>query len=52
LIARRVMFRFGRGAPTVFFTRPLSLTFMIGAVLILAVMVAPAVRRGGEARNV
>ena len=34
-----------RGDPTVFFTRPLSLAFMIATVLILIVMVAPAVRR-------
>ncbi len=33
-----------RGDPTVFFTRPISLVFMIATVLILVVMVAPAVR--------
>jgi putative tricarboxylic transport membrane protein len=33
-----------RGDPTVFFTRPISLVFMIATVLILAVMIAPAVR--------
>jgi TctA family transporter len=42
---RRAML-LARGDATVFFTRPLSLAFMIGTVLILAVMVAPAVRRG------
>jgi len=30
----------------VLFTRPLSLAFMVGAVLILAVMIAPAAVRG------
>src|SRR5215813_3489982 len=34
-----------RGDPSVFFTRPISLAFMIGTLLILIVMVAPAVRR-------
>jgi TctA family transporter len=34
-----------RGDPTVFFTRPLSLAFIIATILILIVMVAPAVRR-------
>ncbi|MGH8703674.1 MAG: tripartite tricarboxylate transporter permease [Burkholderiales bacterium] len=34
-----------RGDPTVFFTRPISLAFMIATVLILVVMVAPAARR-------
>jgi putative tricarboxylic transport membrane protein len=33
-----------RGDPTVFFTRPISLVFMIATVLILAVMIVPAVR--------
>jgi TctA family transporter len=33
-----------RGDPTVFFTRPLSLAFMIATVVILVVMVAPAAR--------
>jgi TctA family transporter len=33
-----------RGDPTVFFTRPISLAFMIATVLILVVMVAPAAR--------
>ncbi len=34
-----------RGDPTVFFTRPISLAFMIATLLILAVMIAPAVRK-------
>ena len=34
-----------RGDPTVFFTRPISLAFMIATVLILIVMIVPAVRR-------
>jgi putative tricarboxylic transport membrane protein len=34
-----------RGDPSVFFTRPLSLMFLIGTLLILIVMLAPAVRR-------
>jgi TctA family transporter len=42
---RRAML-LARGDATVFFTRPLSLAFVIGTVLILAVMVAPAVRKG------
>jgi TctA family transporter len=33
-----------RGDPSVFFTRPISLAFMIGTVLLLAVMIVPAVR--------
>ena len=33
-----------RGDPTVFFTRPISLGFMIATVLILVVMILPAVR--------
>jgi putative tricarboxylic transport membrane protein len=32
------------GDPTIFFTRPISLTFLIATVLILIVMVMPAVR--------
>ncbi len=40
---RRAML-LARGDATVFFTRPLSLAFMIGTVLILAVMVKPAGR--------
>ena len=34
-----------RGDPTVFFTRPISLAFMIAAALVLAVVAAPALRR-------
>jgi TctA family transporter len=34
-----------RGDPTVFFTRPISLAFMIATLLVLAVMILPAVRR-------
>ena len=37
-----------RGDATVFFTRPLSLAFMIGTVLIHSVMIAPAMRKRGE----
>jgi putative tricarboxylic transport membrane protein len=45
---RRSMLMSG-GDPTVFFTHPISLAFMIATVLILVVMVAPAVRqRRGE----
>lgn len=33
-----------RGDPTVFFTRPISLAFMVATLLILAVMIAPAMR--------
>ena len=33
-----------RGDPTVFFTRPISLAFMIATLLVLAVMIAPALR--------
>ena len=33
-----------RGDPTVFFTRPISLGFMIATVLIIVVMVLPAVK--------
>jgi len=34
-----------RGDPTVFFTRPISLAFMIAALLLLVVMIAPALDR-------
>jgi putative tricarboxylic transport membrane protein len=34
-----------RGDPTVFFTRPISLAFMIATAAILVVMILPAVRR-------
>ena len=37
-----------RGDPTVFFTRPISLAFVIATILILVVMIAPAVRRRRE----
>jgi TctA family transporter len=40
---RRAML-LSRGDPTVFFTRPISLAFMIATVAILVVMLAPAVR--------
>jgi TctA family transporter len=33
-----------RGDPTVFFTRPISLAFMIGTLLVLAAVIAPALR--------
>ena len=38
-----------RGDPTVFFTRPISLTFMIATLAVLAVVIAPAFR--GKADN-
>jgi putative tricarboxylic transport membrane protein len=34
-----------RGDATVFFTRPISLAFVIATAAILAVMIVPAVRR-------
>jgi TctA family transporter len=34
-----------RGDPSVFFTRPISLGFLIATVLILLVMILPAIRR-------
>ena len=34
-----------RGDPSVFFTRPISLSFMIATILILFTMAAPAVRK-------
>src|SRR5499426_2882295 len=40
---RRAMLQ-SKGDPTVFFTRPLSLAFIIATVLILLVMIVPAVR--------
>jgi len=39
-----------RGDPTVFFTRPISLAFMIATLLVLLLMIAPAVR-GKKADN-
>jgi putative tricarboxylic transport membrane protein len=41
---RRAML-LSRGDPTVFFTRPISLVFMIATLLILVVMVTPALRK-------
>ena len=41
---RRAMLQ-SRGDPSVFFTHPLSLAFLIATVLILIVMAAPMVRR-------
>ena len=41
---RRAML-LGRGDPTLFFTRPISLAFMIGTVLVLVVMVRPLLRK-------
>ena len=37
-----------RGDPSVFFTRPISLGFMIAAVLILLTMILPAFRKKKE----
>ena len=41
---RRAMLM-SKGNPSVFFTRPLSLTFLIATVLILVMMIAPAIRK-------
>src|SRR5262245_34597320 len=41
---RRAML-LSRGDPTVFFTRPISLVFMIATVIVLAAVIAPAVRK-------
>jgi putative tricarboxylic transport membrane protein len=41
---RRAMLM-SKGNPSVFFTRPLSLAFLIATILILVVMIAPAVRK-------
>ena len=41
---RRAMLM-SKGDPSVFVTRPLSLTFMIITIAILVVMIAPAIRR-------
>jgi len=46
---RRAML-LSRGDPTVFITRPLSFAFVIGTVLILAVMISPS-RSAGSARR-
>jgi len=40
----RRAFLLARGDPTPFFTRPISLAFMIGTVLVLAAMIVPALR--------
>ncbi|MCC6532838.1 MAG: tripartite tricarboxylate transporter permease [Burkholderiales bacterium] len=45
---RRAML-ISRGDPTVFFTRPISLAFMIMTLLILIIMILPAVRAKREA---
>jgi putative tricarboxylic transport membrane protein len=37
-----------RGDPTVFFTRPISLGFMVAAALILVTMILPAIRKKKE----
>jgi putative tricarboxylic transport membrane protein len=37
-----------RGDPTVFFTRPISLAFMIASILILVAMILPAIRKQKE----
>jgi len=37
-----------RGDPTVFFTRPISLGFMIASALILITMIMPAIRKKKE----
>jgi putative tricarboxylic transport membrane protein len=42
---RRAML-LARGDATLFFTRPISLVFMIGTTLVLVAMVAPVMRRG------
>ena len=44
---RRAMLM-SRGDPTVFLSHPISLGFIIATVLILAVMIAPAVRKRRE----
>jgi TctA family transporter len=41
---RRAML-LARGDPTPFFTRPISLAFMLGTALVLAAMIAPALRK-------
>ena len=40
-----------RGDPTVFFTRPISVGFMIATVLILIIMVLPAIRKRRNRRR-
>ncbi len=34
----------GRGDPSLFFTRPISLAFMIATALVLAAMIVPVIR--------
>ncbi len=46
---RRAML-LARGDPTVFFTRPISLAFMIATFALLAVMIAPALRKAPQTR--
>jgi len=41
---RRAML-LARGDPSLFFTRPISLAFMIGTALVLVAMILPALRR-------
>jgi TctA family transporter len=44
---RRAML-LSRGDPSVFFTRPISLAFIVATLLLLVVMIAPAVRKKPE----
>jgi TctA family transporter len=37
-----------RGDPSVFFTRPLSLAFLLAAAAMLVMLALPAIRRGRE----
>jgi TctA family transporter len=37
-----------RGDPTVFFTRPISLTFMLLSIFVLVIMIAPSIRKKKE----
>jgi TctA family transporter len=41
---RRAML-ISRGDPSVFFTRPISLAFIVATVLIVVIMAAPALRK-------
>lgn len=45
---RRAML-LARGDPSLFFTRPISLAFMIGTALVLVAVIAPALRRNNIA---
>jgi len=47
---RRAMI-LGRGDPAVFFTRPISLAFMLGTALVLAIMVWPALQSFRKRNN-